>query len=68
MVLGDNLSEKTVILIPRPGSIIPDLRGGKLPPEGKRVKLNTYWSRRIKDGDVTVQSEEIEVPKKGSKR
>jgi hypothetical protein len=47
--------EKTAFLVPKPGITVPDLKGDALPAEGKRVKLNTYWSRRIKEGCVTVQ-------------
>jgi len=42
-------------LIPLPGISVydPQVRDF-LPPEGREVEENTYWKRRIKDGDVTV--------------
>tara|TARA_B100000686_G_scaffold348019_1_gene438075 strand:+ start:1101 stop:1289 length:189 start_codon:yes stop_codon:yes gene_type:complete len=42
--------------------VIDPLTNQPLPPEGKEVALNTYWRRRLKDGDVH------HTPKKQSKK
>ena len=48
-----------VFVIPKAGQIIRDpVSKLPLPAEGKKVKLDTYWRRRILDGDVTVQGQE----------
>lgn len=44
-----------VLLVPQKGVLVihPDV-GRPLPAEGARVRLDTYWRRRIADGSVTV--------------
>lgn len=40
-------------LVPRAGMIILDpVTKKRLPPEGEEVELNSYWIRRMSDGDV----------------
>ena len=42
-----------VFLKPKEGLRVKDPKTMQpLPPEGKRVKLDTYWLRRLKAGDV----------------
>ncbi|MFZ5538133.1 MAG: DUF2635 domain-containing protein [Pseudomonadota bacterium] len=45
-----------VHLLPRPGLtvLMPDTFI-PLPPEGRTVRLDSYWRRRLRDGDVTVR-------------
>ncbi len=48
------MTEK-VYLIPQGGKKVRDIdRGDHLPPEGREVDMQTYWRRRINDGDVTI--------------
>jgi hypothetical protein len=47
-----------MFLIPREGFKVPDpvQRGTPdyyLPPEGREVEPSDYWTRRLRDGDVT---------------
>lgn len=38
---------------PAKGRKVPDpLRGDLLPEKGRNVEKNSYWLRRLKDGDV----------------
>jgi Protein of unknown function (DUF2635) len=38
---------------PAPGRLVRDPANGvRLPDEGGEVPSNTYWHRRLKDGDV----------------
>lgn len=42
-------------LTPAPGLVVRDPATGKaLPPEGAMVPINSYWRRRLADGDVTA--------------
>jgi Protein of unknown function (DUF2635) len=51
-----------IFVIPSPGIRIPDPatpKGAKsaaamIPPEGKLVEASTYWTRREREGDVTI--------------
>lgn len=60
---------KTAHLVPRAGLLVrhPDTRR-PLPPEGEAVELNSYWHRRIADGDVQVQAPPRAVNPKTDKR
>jgi len=50
-----------VLLKPKEGLRVKDPKTMQaLPPEGKKVALNTYWLRRLKVGDV-VKCEEPAV-------
>ncbi|MBA4358044.1 MAG: hypothetical protein C0405_10010 [Desulfovibrio sp.] len=41
------------VLIPRPGLVVRDpVTMAPLPPEGAAKPMNTYWRRRLRDGDV----------------
>lgn len=42
----------TVLLKPKAGMSIRTPRGDVLPPEGREEELDSYWRRRIEDGDV----------------
>jgi hypothetical protein len=44
---------------PAQGRRVRDPEGGVLPPEGARVPENTFWLRRIQDGDVVLVSAEL---------
>ena len=46
---------KRVTIKPRPGLrvMIPESRGF-VPENGMPVNLNTYWLRRLRDGDVVL--------------
>lgn len=45
---------------PAAGRVVPDPEaGGTLAAEGRDVPRDTYWLRRLRDGDVTT-----DVPKK----
>jgi len=53
-------------VIPKPGYLIPDpaMAGTPddfLPADGREVEAGEYWTRRLRDGDVT----EGEVPHEG---
>ena len=43
---------KKAWLIPCEGRLVPDLKGNHLPPEGAECELNSYYRRRLTDGDV----------------
>lgn len=43
-----------ITVIPAEGRLVRNPATRKnLPPEGAQVNLDTYWIRRIEDGDVT---------------
>lgn len=42
----------TVFLKPKAGMSIRAPRGDVLPQEGREEELDSYWRRRIEDGDV----------------
>lgn len=49
---------KTVFIIPREGVKIRNHDGrGHVPAEGVMRQLNSYYDRRIKDGDLLVRDE-----------
>lgn len=49
-----------VTLRPKAGLRVPDPKTGKpIAAEGQRVRLDRYWLRRLRDGDV----EPVEKPK-----
>jgi hypothetical protein len=55
---------KTEFVIPKKGLIVRDpVTKDALPEQGGSVDLNTYWKKRIRDGDV-----EIAVAKKPTKK
>lgn len=50
------------------GSVIRDPDTKKiLPPEGARVRMNAYWSRRLKEGSVVRGERKKSEPKMESK-
>lgn len=52
------MKKRVVFLVPKSGMLIRDpMTGDRLPARGKRVELNSYWSRRIAEGSVTVFEE-----------
>jgi len=46
--------EKRLHIIPN--GRVRDLSGHVVPEKGATVRMNTYWRRRIKDGDVSIVS------------
>lgn len=49
-------------LAPRSGMVVIDPATSKpLPADGVDVEMNSYWVRRLQDGDVT-EAEEQESP------
>jgi hypothetical protein len=47
-----------IFVVPRHGVRVRHPDTGKvLAPEGEAVERGSYWLRRAKDGDVTIQSE-----------
>lgn len=45
----------TVHIAPLAGKLVRDPKSYEvLPPEGKRVELNSYWQRRISMGDCEI--------------
>lgn len=53
---------KTIKLRPKKGLTVLKPNGEKLAVEGEKVERETYWIRRINDGDVEIVTE-----KKGGK-
>ncbi|MGY1490722.1 DUF2635 domain-containing protein [Methylobacillus pratensis] len=52
-------------VIPVSGRQVPDpVKGDYLPKEGRQVQKDTYWLRRVADGDVTVKAEGEETTSK----
>ncbi|MBK68022.1 MAG: DUF2635 domain-containing protein [Rickettsiales bacterium] len=46
---------KRLFIKPADGMVVRDpMTKEKLPVEGKETLINSYWQRRIKDGDVIV--------------
>lgn len=57
--MGENYQRVTVK--PAPGLVIFDPNGVKLPDEGKEVNLDTFWFRRLEQGDcVRVTEPKVE--------
>lgn len=53
--------KKTTLIIPRAGLKLRDPKTGKpIPAEGILVRgpLDNFWHRRLKDGDVSIATEE----------
>lgn len=47
------MTENKIFLKPTTGLTVIDPQTHKpLPPEGREVSVNTYWRRRLNDGDV----------------
>ena len=43
------------IFVPKPGLLVRDPATMRpLPPEGAAKPMNTYWRRRLMDGDVSL--------------
>jgi len=58
-----------IYIVPMENGLLRDTDGTIVPKEGKKVPLNTYWSRRIKKGDCTIQQEpELKASKKSEKK
>lgn len=46
---------ETIHVVPKPGLNVRDPENGHpLPPEGADKPRNSYWLRRLQDGDVTL--------------
>lgn len=60
------------LLVPREGVKVRDPKtGAHLPPEGAVRSMNTYYDRRIKDGDLEAREVEVikeKVLKKSEKK
>tara|TARA_R110002095_G_scaffold57870_5_gene49598 strand:+ start:263 stop:481 length:219 start_codon:yes stop_codon:yes gene_type:complete len=49
------MNQHKKLLTPKEGLIVRDPKTGiALPPEGKELVVDSYWKRRIKDGDIAV--------------
>lgn len=49
---------RSEFLIPKPGLLVLDpVTLIALPAEGDTVEINSYWLRRIEDGDVSVRAQ-----------
>jgi len=35
--------------------VLNPFRNRPIPPEGEEVELNSYWIRRRRDGDITIE-------------
>lgn len=44
----------TAFLKPKAGMSIRTPRGDVLPQEGREEELDSYWRRRLEDGDVEI--------------
>jgi hypothetical protein len=53
------------ILIPAPGLRVRKPDGTLLAPEGEVVEMNSYWLRRLADGDVAPASSPDQAPNAG---
>jgi len=48
---------KTIHVIPGPGLKVRDPeQGDHIPADGRTVPDNSYWRRRLNDGDVTTKA------------
>lgn len=60
------------LLIPKTGVKVRDpITGAHLPPEGAVRSMNSYYNRRINDGDLEIREVEVEkekVSKKAEKK
>jgi len=46
-------------VVPKEGTIVRDpVSKNIVPAEGKKVKLDKYWRRRIADGDVSIKDDQ----------
>ncbi|MEK7787164.1 MAG: DUF2635 domain-containing protein [Chloroflexota bacterium] len=52
---------------PAPGFNVRMPNGNVLPAEGAEVELNSYWLRRLEDGDV-IQTNKPREPVAGNKK
>ena len=52
-----------ITVTPAPHRLVRKPDGAPLAADGERVDLNSYWQRRIDDGDVVVIP--ADQPKKG---
>ena len=59
------MEQRKEFIKPAKGLLIRDPQTREqLPAEGKEVVMNTYWMRRINDGDVVI----AKAPKKSKKK
>lgn len=58
-----------IFVTPKEGVKVPNPQSGRaIDPKGEIVEKNTYWARRIKDGDVVateVKAEKLKEEKGG---
>lgn len=53
----------TIYFIPTPGLLVRDPTTGQVvPPQGAEKPRNTFWLRRIKDGDGSEGQPPVEQP------
>ncbi|SOD42330.1 Protein of unknown function [Nitrosovibrio sp. Nv4] len=45
---------QTRFIKPAPGLLVRMPNGNVLPAEGAEVEMNSYWLRRLEDGDIDV--------------
>ena len=51
-------------LVPKPGYVVRDPRTRQpLPAEGAEMELDSYWLRRLADGDVGERQSKAQPPK-----
>lgn len=56
-----------VFLKPASGRVVPyPERGRNLREDGEEVAINTYWQRRLNDGDV-IKTKPVKAETKGGK-
>ncbi len=55
-------SPQTQFIKPAAGLKVRDPKGGHLPAEGTEVTLDSYWIRRIQDGDVVKAAKPKAAP------
>jgi hypothetical protein len=60
------MMHKRAFLKPKPGMIVRFPTGDLLPVEGRAVLLTSYWRRRLRAGEVTMENPE--APKTETKQ
>lgn len=56
-------AQNTVFVYPRKGYKIPDpAQGDFLPATGRTVSVDLYWSRLLRDGDVSTEAPAAAAP------
>lgn len=47
-----------VHIVPVKGKLVLDMQGRRVPEEGMRVTMNTFWGRCLKDGGITIREDQ----------